>query len=341
MILVTGGTGFLGKKLVQKLLETNQEKIRCFVRPGTGLNSILTNNAITSNIKDRLEIFPASFNDKKALEDALKGIKIVYHLAASKTGSVASMFANTVVSSDNLYQACINASISRFVLVSSFSVIGTANLARNTVVDENVSMDEHPEWRDPYSFSKHYQESLAWEYFNNGLPLVVIRPGVIFGPESEILSARVGLRSFGFFLYLGQNNIIPLTYVDNCADAIILAGTVPKIEGEIFCIVDDDLPTCRYLLKRYKREVEDLRVISIPYNILKLIALYNVWYTNRTKGHLPAIFTPYKVKSIWKSYKYTNRKSKEILGWNPKISMEEALNITFSYLSNSTAKDKE
>lgn len=334
MVLVTGGLGFLGRRLVKKLVESGCKNIRCLVRPGT-LPDVLV--SILGEIPDlNLELFPASFNDNIALQKALEGVSIVYHLAASVTGSAAAMVANTVAGSDNLYQACIDSSVSRFVLVSSFSVIGVANVSRKSVIDENTPMEEHPELRDTYALSKYMQEALAWEYFDSDkLPLVVIRPGVIFGPGNQILGGRVGLNIFGFFLHLGGSNLLPLTYVDNCADAIMLAGTVPEITGEVFCIVDDDIPTSRQILRRYKKEVARLRVIPVPYMLLRLIAYFNLWYTNRTNGHLPAVFTSYKVKTLWKGKKFNNQKAKEMLNWAPRVSMKDGLDMTYSFLVNS------
>lgn len=332
MILVTGGTGFVGKRLVRKLVEIGNKHIRCLVRPGTPrdiFHSILPDLSVSD-----VEIFPASFNDNPALKHALKGVNIVYHAAVSKTGSTASMVANTVAGSDNLYKACLEAQISRFVLVSSFSVIGVAKLFRGTVIDESIPMEEHPDLRDPYSFSKHRQEVLAWEYAKeSGLPLVVVRPGVVFGPGNNILGPRIGVKLSRLFLHLGGSNTIPLTYVDNCAEAIVLAGTVPKVEREIFCIVDDDLPESQYLLKRYCKEVDSLYIIRIPYRLLRILSKCNVWYTNWTKGHIPAVFTPYQVDSMWKSHRFSNKKAKKMLGWKPKVSMRDALDITYSFLS--------
>jgi uncharacterized protein YbjT (DUF2867 family) len=81
MILVTGGTGFLGRKLVRRLAELNQSPIRCLVRPGT--SSETTDGLVESSPGAQLEFTPASFNDPQALREALDGVDVVYHLAAS------------------------------------------------------------------------------------------------------------------------------------------------------------------------------------------------------------------------------------------------------------------
>jgi nucleoside-diphosphate-sugar epimerase len=199
------------------------------------------------------------------------------------------------------------------------------------VFDERAPLDPHPERRDPYSFAKHRQEQLAWRYYHErGLPLVVLRPGVIFGPEQTILGNRIGLRLPGLFLHLGLGNVIPLTFVDNCADAVVQAVSAPDVVGEAFCIVDDDLPTSRQLLRRYRREVTPLRFFPVPFPVLSLMARLNAWYSDRTQGHLPAVLTPYKVDAMWKGHRYSNEKAKLRLGWSPRVPMHEALARTLA-----------
>jgi nucleoside-diphosphate-sugar epimerase len=337
MVLVTGGSGFLGKEVVKLLINVYKEPVRCLVRPGT--SDEVFRELFQGKLPETLELFPGSFNDNDLLIKSLDGIDTVIHLAASLKGAHASQVANTVVGSENLFKACCEQNIKRFVLCSSFGVIGATQVPRRGLIDETVSIEEHPEWRDPYSFTKFMQEQVAWQmYKENGLPLVVVRPGVIFGSPASILTSRIGLTVFGLFIHLGGRNRIPLTYKENCADLIIKASKVPGVEGETFCAVDDDLPTSRYLLRRYKKQVSQIKSLSIHYFLLRQIAKLNVWYSNRTNGHLPAVFTPYKVDASWKGHRFSNKKAKEKLGWYPHVSMKEALDITFRSLKKINEK---
>jgi nucleoside-diphosphate-sugar epimerase len=217
------------------------------------------------------------------------------------------------------------------VLVSSFGVYGVANLPRGHVLDEATPMEAQPARRDLYSQAKLRQEKLFREYqTRHGFPLVVLRPGVIYGPRGSRISARVGLDLMGFFLYLGGDNLLPLTYVDNCAEAIAVAGQSAAAEGQTYNVVDDDLPTCRRYLARYRAEVKPLRVIPIPYPVMRAISAGVLRYHAFSKGQLPAIFTPYKTATSWGGNRFDNAKLKG-LGWRPLVSTEEGIARTFAF----------
>lgn len=335
MILVTGGTGFLGSRVILALAKKGSDKIRCFVRDNT--SETIFDSLLVETENQNIELFKGNFNSMDDWERSLEGVHSVIHLAASTGGSVPVQIANTVVGSEHLFKACIKSKIKRFVLCSSLGVLKASALKKFDVVDENCPFEDKPELRDPYSYAKIIQEKVAWDYYEKeNLPLVVIRPSVIFGPPQPILSARIGISLFGIFLHLGGNNTMPLTYKDNCADAIVQAAFVKDIEGQIFHISDDDLPKSKQILKRYKQEIEKIHSVRLPYSVFYQLSKFNEWYSKKTKGHLPDVFTPYKVKTMWKNQQYSNDKAKKVLGWNPTISMDEAMKITFNYIKNNT-----
>ncbi len=326
MLLVTGGLGYLGRRLVAHILAATEARIRLLVRPGTQ-DTALAQEHPDAN---RLELFPASFNRVEDLKEALKDIDVVYHLAASLRGSYAAQVANTVVGTENLFLAVREAEVTRIVLVSSFSVMG---VSQTSVVDESVPLEPQPQWRDPYAFAKLRQEELAWRYIReHQLPIVIVRPGVIYGPGAPLLTSRIGLRLCGIFLHLGGRNEIPLTHVENCAEAVLRAGQVADIAGEVFNICDDEQPTAKEILKQYRRVVEKIPYLTIPYVLLRLIGKLNELYTVKTQGHLPLVFRPYLVNSMWKSRKYSNCKAKQVFGWTPRIPVEEGLRSTLEHI---------
>lgn len=332
MRAVTGATGFLGREIVRSLLRQGVDRIRCLVRPGTAAARVEIPEAEARGAV--VEVVPCRLDDPAALRQALAGVRVLYHAAAAKKGAPAALVQATVVASDHVFRAALEARVERVVLVSSFGAMGVAALPRGALVDEDAPLEPAPEARDAYSFAKQRQEALAWRYARrDGLPLAVIRPGVIIGAGQEILGTRIGLPVLGLYLHLGGRNPVPLTWVENCADAVALAGTAPGAAGRALCVVDDDLPTAGALLDRYRREVAPLRVVRVPYPLLRLLAHANDWYAERTQGHLPALLTPYKVASTWKRQRFSNARARAVLGWAPRVPMREALDRTFAALA--------
>jgi nucleoside-diphosphate-sugar epimerase len=330
-VLVTGSNGFLGAVLVERLLARGHRDVRCLVRAGSDRARL---EAVRARWPDaRLQLTVGSLASPDAAARAIEGARVVHHLAASLRGAAADMFLSTVVTSKNLLEAVARMKTPpRLVLVSSFSVYGVADLPRGAVIDESTPIEEHPERRDLYAQVKIRQERLFREYqARHGLPLTVLRPGVIYGPGGSALSVRVGLRLPGAFLHFGGDNLLPLTYVDNCADALVLAGDDPRALGETYNVVDDDLPTCRRYLQLYRKEVEPLRSVSVPYPATMALSKMVERYHRYSKGQLPAILTPYKSATQWKGNRFDNARIKA-LGWQPRLSTEEGLRRTFEHL---------
>jgi nucleoside-diphosphate-sugar epimerase len=330
IVLVTGSTGFLGTVVVERLIAHGYHQIRCLVRPGSS-------SARLEEIKRRhpeisLELFTGTLNSPESIMPALDGVTVVYHLAAGMRGAAADLFLSSVVASKNLLEAVVRRGGIKIVLVSSFGVYGVAQLRPGELLTENTPFEAHPERRDLYSYAKLRQEKLFWEYQEKyGFPLVVLRPGVIYGPRGSAISGRVGLSIFGLFLHLGGRNPLPLSYVENCAEAIVIAGGHDRSGGQVYNVHDDDLPTCAAYLRRYKKEVKAVRSISIPYSVTRLLSAWVERYHIRSKGQLPAVFTPYKTASSWKPTRFDNSKLKD-LGWRQIVSTEEGMRRTFEFL---------
>jgi nucleoside-diphosphate-sugar epimerase len=326
-LLITGGNGFLGSVVMQRLLERQFNTVRCLVRSGgSGKVKALQAAYPLANV----HCTDGNLTSRASCQEAVQGVDTVLHLAAALRGSAADMVMNTVVASRNLLDAAVAAKVRRIVLVSSFAVYGAAGLRRRALMDESTPLEPHPEWRDPYAYAKLKQEQLFHEYQKrHGFELVVLRPGVIYGPGGGEFSTRVGIQLPGIFLHLGNRNRLPLTYVENCADAIILSAAARHASrDEVYNVVDDDLPMSKAYLNAYRKRVRRIRTISIPYPLTLALSHACEWYSRRSLGQLPAILTPYKSAFQWKGFTFSNAKLKSI-GWQPLVSTREGLRRTF------------
>jgi 2-alkyl-3-oxoalkanoate reductase len=327
--LVTGAAGFLGAAVVHRLLARGQRRLRLFVRPGSARARL---DAVISGFPEaEVSVVTGTLLSTDDCRRAVDGAGIVYHVAAGTTGTAADLFLHTVVASSRLLAAmAATGARPRGVLVSSLGVYGAAALHRGALLDETAPLESEPARRDAYSHAKLRQEALFREYERrDGLPLVVLRPGVIYGPgRARAVSSRVGIALGGVFLHLGGANLLPLTYVDNCAEAVVVAGTHPEAQGHAFNVVDDDLPTCSAYLRRYRREVSRVRVLRLPYPATVAVAGALERYHRWSQGQLPAVLTRYKVRTTWGGNTFSNDRLKA-LGWRPLISTEEGLRRTF------------
>ena len=329
-VLVTGANGFIGVRVVKTLLDGGFQRIRCFVRPSSNLTRLheLMRHA-GSPAHSAIEIVEGNLLDPHDCEKAAAGVAVILHLAAAMTEkSFAACFMNSVLTTRNLLDAAVaTGSLKRFVNVSSFAVYSPWNVRRGATVDENTPVETSPQQRfDPYGYAKLKQEELLQTYHERfGIPYVILRPGVVFGPGKKELSARVGIGTFGVFLHMGGSNRIPLTYVDNCADAIVRAGSVAGIDRHIFNVVDDNLPTSRRFLRLHKRHGGWFASIPVPFTLGYLLS--SVWerYSIWSEGQLPPRFNRRRANAEWGGHRYSNAKLKQLTGWHPRVGVDDAL----------------
>jgi nucleoside-diphosphate-sugar epimerase len=133
------------------------------------------------------------------------------------------MYSNTVEGTRNLLEAASKENnISRFVHISSFAVYGIADIEAGSVLYENGIFEKNPKERnDSYAKTKLEQKRLVWDYKENkNLPAVVVRPGVVYVPVGDEIFRRIVLSFLGIFVNIGKNNKLPLSYIDNCTEAI-------------------------------------------------------------------------------------------------------------------------
>lgn len=229
-VLVTGAAGFLGGHLVDMLVERGHE-VRAMVLPGE-------DEARLQRLPG-VEVVCGDLTDGESLRRAVQGVRCVYHVAA-KTGPWGreeNYWKVNVLGLAELVRISGEAGVERFVHTSSITVYG--HRLRGVVTEE------HPfrAGDNPYSRSKIAGEQLLAKLVREqGAPIIIVRPGWIYGPRDHASFARFAsliAAGKGFLVGAGRN-IVPLVYVRDVAQGLIRAGAAGKeFIGQAYTIADD------------------------------------------------------------------------------------------------------
>ena len=245
-ILITGSNGFIGSRVVEGLLVLGFANLRCFVRPSSNVSSL---ERIAKAWRGEADP-PGNHRGQpvvpRRLREAARDVSSIYHLAAGR-GKNRTQFLHELRRHDaespgsRAEKRRAPAFRQRQLASPSIPPGNPQGRRAGRIVRDGKTAGARGE---AYCYAKVRQDEIVMEYGESRkLPYVIVRPGVVYGPGNKGITGRVGLGTFGLFLHLGGSNRIPLTYVDNCADAMVLAGIKGGVDGEVFNVVDDELPT--------------------------------------------------------------------------------------------------
>lgn len=327
-LLVTGASGFLGNYVVAEALRRGHQ-VRAVVRPSSNEQRLPWHN------HPAVELIRLDLRRKNGIVDALKGVDAVVHLAAAKEGDFYTRFAGTVVATENLLDAMIEASVLRLVDISTFSVYDYLRTPSDTTITEDTLVESNPLDRDEYAQTKLIQEELVREFEENyKAQVTIIRPGLVYGRDNLWSTLLGGQLTKNLWLQIGAHATMPLTYVENCAEAIVSATEREEAIAQTLNIVDDDLPTQRvYIQKLAERKYSLPRLIHINWTLMRAIAWIFFTYNKKVlkgQARLPGIFNPVILDARFKHFRFSNARAKQILNWKPKYSLDTALDRSVS-----------
>jgi nucleoside-diphosphate-sugar epimerase len=192
----------------------------------------------------QVHIVRGDLDDASALDEAMRGVRVVYHCAACSTdwAPLATYIAANVAGTQNMLDAAVRAdSVARFLHVSTTDVYGYPQ----------VPCDESAAMRDvglPYNRTKIQGEEAVWRaHRERGLPVTVVRPATIYGPRGKDFVVEIAnlLRQRMMLLIDGGRARGGLTYVDNVAEAVMQAAVSPRTVGRTYNICDETGTTWR------------------------------------------------------------------------------------------------
>lgn len=319
-ILVTGASGFVGRRLVNALLRQNK-KVRILVRkPPTNFSKIDLS---------KVEVRIGDITKKDSISEIMDGIEIVYHCAAKLgAGRREDFYSVNLDGTDNLLQEAVHSGVNRFVHVSSVSVMSEYRDHFGSNEDEKYASW----WTEPYTPSKVESEKTALRYSRN-LKIVVIRPGWIWGP-GDINTFNISKAIMaGFIPSIGNGeNILSLTYIMNVIHALLLAGDVNCTSGEVFLINDGQRVTQKLLLGALADRLNpDARSISIPFSLAYQISHIYEIINRSTLWKLPGNISRHNTCVAAKNFEFSLEKAKRILHFYPPISFSDGIDETVKW----------
>jgi len=316
-VLVTGGTGFLGQKLALKLHSLGQDV------------TILGRNL---TIGDRLQqlglkFIPVDITNSDAILSAISEQEDVFHCAAlsSPWGREEDFYATNVIGTRNIIQSCLTHQVRRLIHVSSSAVY--FNLTHQFNLKETDDLAEYP--IHPYVKTKQLAEQEINIGFQQGLPVISIRPRGIFGPGDTVIFPRLlkVSETTGIPLINRGKAILDMTYIDNVVDALLLCQTAPdQILGEYFNITNGEPTELFDLLQQLSQKLNiSLNFKPLPYPIAYTLATAMEWfYQSFLPGREPAL-TRYTLGLLAFSQTLDITSAKIKLGYQPQISIAQGL----------------
>jgi 2-alkyl-3-oxoalkanoate reductase len=317
--LVTGAGGFLGKTLVKRLADTG-ETVRAQVRRRV---PEWENNPL-------IEVVRGDLGDPDFVDHATAGAKVVFHVGAARKGAAPDFERGTIWATRNVIDSCLRHNVTRMIYVSSLSVLDHAGHNPVEQVRESSPYEPHPDQRGLYTQTKLQAEQMVLAAVRERkLPAVILRPGQIFGPGSAP-TAPSGAIAFGsHWLVVGNGKRqLPLVYVDDVVDALLLARLCAVAPGSIFNIVDTERVTHReYVAARKGHPGAAVGVTYVPEWIMYSAGWMCEQCARLVKGSLP--LSRYRVKSIRPLGPFDVTAAEHSLGWKPSFGTTRGLKFTF------------
>ncbi|MHB8234428.1 MAG: aminotransferase class III-fold pyridoxal phosphate-dependent enzyme, partial [Solirubrobacteraceae bacterium] len=326
--LVTGASGFIGGRLTRRLLQEGHS-VRCLVRESSDV----------SQLRDLdVEIAVGDLTSPPSLARAVQGCRYVLHCGAlvSDWATKQEMTAANVDGTRNLLDACVGASVERVVHFSTTDVYGYPGAAS---VEETQTGERFSNW---YSQTKRQAEAeVRRVQSEQPLDVVILRPATVYGPGSKEVVGEIAraMRGRNMLLVDRGRSVAGLCYVDNLMDATLLALAHEDAPGHAFNVSDGLGVTWREFTDGLAEGLGCERVRwSLPYWMASGIGFsleHGYRALRRTTGlSAPPLLSRQAVHVLGRDQDFSNRRAREVLGWEPRVDYASGMQATVSWLNS-------
>ena len=324
--LITGASGFIGGHLAERLVEQGIP-VRCLVRQ-TSDTSVLDGLDV--------EIEVADLEDPYSVAHAVKGCHYVLHCGAlvSDWATAAEINRVNVAGTRNVLEAAVAASVRRVIHFSTTDVYGYPGLP---AVDEQHSTTRFSNW---YAQTKRAAEDEVRRVARaDGLDVVILRPATVYGPRSKEVVGEIAraIRGGNMLLIDRGQAIAGLCYVGNLVDAALLALRHDAAPGQAFNVTDGLGVTWREFTSGLAEGIGCPPARwSMPYWMANSIGFsleHGYRFLRRTvRLSTSPLLSRQAVHVMGRDQDFSNRKARELLGWEPRVDYQTGLEATVAWL---------
>jgi acetylornithine/succinyldiaminopimelate/putrescine aminotransferase/nucleoside-diphosphate-sugar epimerase len=324
--LITGATGFIGGHLAQRLVQEGYQ-VRCLVRATSD-----------TSLVDKLdvEIAVGDLTRARSLARAAEGCRYVFHCGArvSDWATTKEIARVNVQGTRNLLEACVDASVQRVVHFSTTDIYGYPGRA---AIDETYVATRFRNW---YAQTKLAAEAEVRRVEKaHELDAVILRPATVYGPRSTAVIGEIAraMRDGNMLLIDGGRAIAGLCYVENLVDAAVLALRHDAAPGHAFNVSDGLDITWKEFTDGLAKGFGCPQVRwSLPYWMANGIG-FSLEHGYRllrktTRLNTQPLLSRQAVHMLGKDQDFSNRKAREMLGWEPRVDYATGLDATLVWL---------
>ena len=324
-VLVTGATGFVGGAVAQRLRSEN-----CIVR------TLVRRNSDTAELTAAgCELCFGDITEAASVQEAMAGADAAVHCAAlaSDWDPPERFVQVNIEGSRHIFEAALQCGVKRIVHISTTDVLGVYPDGRT--VDDSYPLKKTG---FPYSDTKAEAERIAFAYAKErGLPVAVIRPAWIYGPgDRHFLPEIVEAMRAHQMMFIGSSrNTIPMCYIDNLVDAILLALTCPEAVGQAYIVCDGAVMSWRELTDLLADQLGLSKVRwTVPLPVAQVLAFGAETLAKLEKSTKRPALTRYWLAFGSRDLHYSNSKICRELSFSPQIMPEEGLARSIEWLKS-------